>query len=64
MIIIQTPVAVSLRACGLQYLWERDHLTIFAGGVIISRQPLDRWDAIVRMEAARDAHFNFLESLP
>lgn len=64
MIIIQTPTTVSLNACGLVYLWERGHLSILAGGVLISRQELDRWNTIVRMEAARDAHFNFLESLP
>lgn len=64
MIIVQSPVTVGMTACGLQYRWEKEHLTISAGGVIISKQPLDRWNAIVRMEAARDAHFNFLESLP
>lgn len=61
--IIETPDTTSLRACGLEYVWEKGYFSIYADGVLISHQQLDKWNATVRMQCARDAHHNYLMQL-
>jgi hypothetical protein len=60
---IQTPSSLFMQACGLDYLWEDGFLNVFAEETLVLRQECSLFTAKVRLQAIRDANFNFLQGV-